>query len=59
MQTRAETIYVCADYAPGYKKDGYEGGYHSYSGWNMIGWMTTPGEYISPTYYYPTEWGKK
>jgi hypothetical protein len=24
----------------------------------MIGWTSTPGEYISPSYYYPSEWGK-
>jgi hypothetical protein len=24
----------------------------------MIGWTTIHGDYISPIYYYPTEWGK-
>jgi hypothetical protein len=44
-------IYI-ADSAPGYEKSSsYEGGYHPCYAWDMIGWMTTSGEYISPVYY--------
>jgi hypothetical protein len=50
---------MCADPALGYKKGSYEGGYHPCSGWDMIGWTTIPGEYISPTYYYPHRMGKR
>jgi hypothetical protein len=55
---------VCADPSPGYKKGSYEGGYHPYYAWDMVGWTTTPGEYILHVYYYPKEqgkdnWGKK
>jgi hypothetical protein len=46
---------MCADSSPGYEKSGYEGGYYSCYAWDMVGWMTTPGEYISPVYYYPKE----
>jgi hypothetical protein len=64
IQTRAEAIYMCADPIPGYKKGSYESAYCPCSGWDMIGWTTPAGEYVSPTYYYPTEcrkdnWGKK
>jgi hypothetical protein len=55
---------VCADPSPGYEKGSYEGGYLPCYAWNMTEWATTPGEYISPAYYYPSEqgkdsWGKK
>jgi hypothetical protein len=50
IQIRAETIYVSADTTPGYEKCSYEGVYHPCSIWDMIGWMTTPGEYSPLTY---------
>jgi hypothetical protein len=58
IQTRAEMIYMCSDPAPGYKNCSYEDGYYPCYAWIMVGLMTIPGEYISPVYYYPKEWGK-
>jgi hypothetical protein len=51
-------LYMCANPTPGYEKGSYEDDYHPCSGWDMKVWTTTTGEYISPTYSYPTEWGK-
>jgi hypothetical protein len=48
---------MCANPTPGYEKGSYEGGYCPCYAWDMVG-RTTTGEYISPVYYYPKEWGK-
>jgi hypothetical protein len=49
---------MCTEHTTGYKKGSHKGGYHPCYAWDIIGWTTTPGKYISPTYYCPTEWGK-
>jgi hypothetical protein len=62
IQTGAETIYMCAGPAPGWSKGSYEGGCSLCYAWSMIGWMATPGAYITENYemtWGEYKWGKE